>query len=445
MSQSGGLDVDATLREAHAALEQGNPCLVSTLSEMVLESGHRPPLALSLLGLVGLAVREYKRAMDLLREVQTMTPGDVHLKQHLDMAKKLAREQALQRPDGRKRFLVIKPWGYGFCSDLDHVLGCLLLAEMTARIPIVYWGAGSRFRHEADDNAWPRFFEPVSKYTLADVAGKGLSWFPPKWNDTTIHEPEVNKMVGEFCRMGGILFFNRREDVAVSDMHIPVYEVASWLRAGTPLAGKPVDQIYRHLVKKYLKPAAAITSHVDDFAAKNFTTPVIAAHVRGSDKLVEDSLLKEKNQDTPAIIQKFLADKPAGRVFLLTDDEKVKAEYAARFGDRMITTECLRTSTAKGLHYTEQPSRSRLGVEVMVDMYLAARCDAFVGVGTSNVAAMIEHLKDWPSGTLTILSPSIHYIRNPFLHRWELPPEKIEHIKRIEREQQERERASGSG
>jgi hypothetical protein len=443
MSQP-GVDVAATLHEAQAAYQQGNICLVNTLCDIVLATGERPALAVSLLSLVAMHVREFKLAMDLMREVQSVAPGDVHLKQHLDMARKLAREQALQRPDGRKRFLLIKAWGYGFCSDLDHVLGCLLLAEMTGRIPIVHWGAGSRFRDEPDDNAWPRFFEPVSKYTLADIVGKRMSWFPPKWNDGNIHDAEVNRMVGPYSRMGGILFFNRREDVAVSDMHIPVYELLPWLRQGAPLSGKEPDQVFRYLVKKYLKPLPSITAQVDGFAAKHFTGPIIAAHVRGSDKLVEDALLKEKNQETPAVIEKFLADKPAGRVFLLTDDEKVKAEYTARFGDRMIITGALRTSTAKGLHYTEQSSRSRLGVEVMVDMYLAARCDAFVGVGSSNVAATIEHLKDWPPGSLTILSRSIHYIRNPFLHRWELPPEMVEHLKKVEREQLERERAGGA-
>ena len=112
---------------------------------------------------------------------------------------------------------------------------------------------------------------------------------------------------------------------------------------------------------------------------------------------------------------------------------------------RLITTECLRTSTAQGLHYSEQPERVRLGVEVVVDMYLAARCDAFVGVGTSNVAAMVEHLKDWAPGALTLLSPSLHYVRNPFLHRWQLSEEAIAHIQRAEREQRAREQASGAG
>src|ERR1051325_2854172 len=156
MSQPGP-DIEAILNEARAAYEQGNLCLVNILCNAILQSGERPLLAVSLLAMVAMHLREYKVATDLLREVQAQTPGDIHLRQHLDMAKKLAREQALQRPDGRKRYLVIKPWGYGFCSDLDHVLGALLLAEMTGRTPIVHWGAGSRFRDEAEDRPRAHF------------------------------------------------------------------------------------------------------------------------------------------------------------------------------------------------------------------------------------------------------------------------------------------------
>ncbi len=37
------------------------------------------------------------------------------------------------------RFLLIKSWGCGFWSDVDHVMGQLLVAEITNRIPVIYW------------------------------------------------------------------------------------------------------------------------------------------------------------------------------------------------------------------------------------------------------------------------------------------------------------------
>jgi hypothetical protein len=41
-------------------------------------------------------------------------------------------------PDGHARYLLIKAWGFGFWADLDHVLGALLLADLTRRVPVVY-------------------------------------------------------------------------------------------------------------------------------------------------------------------------------------------------------------------------------------------------------------------------------------------------------------------
>src|SRR5262249_40410723 len=158
---------------------------------------------------------------------------------------------------------------------------------------------------------WTTFFEPVSKHTIADLAGRNLSWFPAKWSDANIREPEVNKMEGEWSRMAAIYFFNQRADVAVSDMYNATAELCAWIRAGTPYAGMPVSRIYRELVKKYLRPRPQVTARVDAFAAERFAgAPVIAAHVRGSDKVVEDAQLGEKNKNTVGIVGEFLASRP---------------------------------------------------------------------------------------------------------------------------------------
>jgi protein O-GlcNAc transferase len=435
------INLEASLNDAVAAYQQGNLALTDVAAQTLLYAGHRHPLALSLLGAVALSVKECKRAVDLLGEASTKAPADPEIKRLLNEARKGMREQALIRADGRKRFLLIKPWGYGFCSDLDHVLGSLLLAELTGRVPIVHWGKGSLFRDESDANAWPRFFEPVSPYTLEDLVGKKHSFFPPKWNDKNLDEPEVNKFDGEWSRMGPVLYLNRREDVAITDFHMAVVALLFWARPGTPFAGKTVPQAYRMLVRKYLKPSREVLERVEAFAARHFTSrPVIGVHARGGDKPVEDAELRERNKTTPEIVQGLVSQNPAARVFLLTDDAAIRAEYAARFGDRLMTTECARTTSAKGLHYTEQHSRAQLGIEVLVDMYLAARCDHFIGVGTSNVAAMIEHLRDWPAGTLDLRPHSTHSMLNSFLYRHVLPPELEEAFLRSVRAQQERER-----
>jgi len=437
------IDFQAYTADALQAWHQGNLPLTDVLCDIMVRMGCADPVVVGLQGLVALNVGEYKRAVDLLT---TATKGmaDPQLREGLNAARKGLREQAMVRADGRKRYLVIKAWGYGFCSDLDHVLGCLLLAELTGRVPVIEWGRSSLFRDESDEDAWVRFFEPVSAVRASELMGKKLTYFPPKWNDGNLLEAEVNKFGGAWARMGACLYLNRREDVAVSDVHMSVTQVLSWARAGTAWAAMSPPAAYRAIVKKYLRPSAEVARRVEAFAQEHFTaTPMIGVHARGGDKPVEDPILSERNKTTPELVDALLAKHPGAKVFLLTDDVKLREQYAARYGAKLVTTECLRTSTAHGLHYLQHESRTRLGLEVMVDMYLAARCDYFIGVGTSNVSAMIEHLKDWPEGTLDLRPFSAHYNLNPFLYRYSLSAEQEAELRATNEAQKARERQGG--
>lgn len=49
----------------------------------------------------------------------------------------------------------------------------------------------------------------------------------------------------------------------------------------------------------------------------------------------------------------------------------------------------------------------RLGVEVLIDAYLAARCQWFVGDGASGVSCAIAHLKEWPSDALHLVRQNV--------------------------------------
>lgn len=79
----------------------------------------------------------------------------------------------------KDRFLLIKSWGCGFWSDVDHVMGQLLAAELTNRIPIVYWGPNSLYAGSFQSNAFELYFEPVSNYSIHDIAWAGYTYYPP--------------------------------------------------------------------------------------------------------------------------------------------------------------------------------------------------------------------------------------------------------------------------
>ena len=112
--------------------------------------------------------------------------------------------------------------GYGFWSDVDHVIGQLLIAELSNRIPVVHWGKNSLFSDVSNSNAFDLYFEPVSSLAIDDLASCDLSFFPPKWNAGNLHQEDHHKWYGPFGRQNGIFFLGRDEDVVVSDFHTQV-------------------------------------------------------------------------------------------------------------------------------------------------------------------------------------------------------------------------------
>jgi hypothetical protein len=72
-------------------------------------------------------------------------------------------------PPRGERYLLIKGWGFGFWADMAHVTGSLLLAEITGRIPLVYWGPESLFGDSRSTTPSPSTFEPVSSLSLEQL------------------------------------------------------------------------------------------------------------------------------------------------------------------------------------------------------------------------------------------------------------------------------------
>ena len=75
-------------------------------------------------------------------------PSDLHGLQLAHETRSPSNPQGRIHPsdyEGEQRFLLIKAWGFGFWSDVLHVLGGLMLAELTRRQPVVFWGSNSLY------------------------------------------------------------------------------------------------------------------------------------------------------------------------------------------------------------------------------------------------------------------------------------------------------------
>ena len=356
------------------------------------------------------------RAIAYLLAATAVVPEDSELQQALRTARVAAGEAAKTRNSG-ERFLLIKAWGYGFWSDVDHVLGQLLLADMTGRIPVVHWGSNSRFSELASADAFGLYFRPVSSYTIDDLPSRSSTYYPPKWSASNLRAENVQKFDGLGSRLSGLYFLNRPEQVVVSDFHTPILNLIPWLTEDCMYFGMSVDDIYRHLLLNRLTLNARISELVEDYwRARMAGGEWIAVHARGSDKALEMNLPRIDQEYFPKV-DALLEEHSNLRIFLLTDSEPYLRQFAQRYGGRLTYTPATRTSTNEGVHYGKHPPR-RVAEEVILDTYVAARCEFFVGNARSNVSAMIGYLKRWAPGRYFSFSGNCLTTRDLYLHEW---------------------------
>lgn len=417
-----------TVEEAERYLDEGSLGVAELIAFAALIQSPQNPRLWSVLAKLAEAIGQPDRAARYSLAAKA-----------LDLGSDLPRAEPWPGPVGgppapsADRYLLIKAWGYGFCSDVDHVLGCLLLAEMTGRTPVTWWGDNSLFRDQPGEDAWRLYFEPLSDVKAQDLIGQGHDFWPPKWNDGNLLKDPVDKHDGPYARLSALHFLNRPERVLVSDYHTGVSILTRWLRPGHPAFGMTTEGVIRYLVAKYLRPVAEVREQVEAFAAKHFGSgQVIGVHVRGTDKFLEDPEHAQRMGMIPGAVDHLAGGDKSARIFLMTDSTQVVQMYQKRYGPRLVMTEAYRTNTRVGLPFLGTRDKKRLGIDVMRDIYLAARCHKFVGLGSSNVANLIYHLKDWPAGSTVILGPMMMHMQEPsqFMSVEQLkryfPPEQVD-------------------
>jgi len=377
------------------ALKTNDVAGAEIAARLMLDDAPGDAAALHILGVIAAKVQAFDLAEDYFARALAAEPGNAQIAQNLAAARTAPRPQFIAGP----RFLVIREWGFGFWSDVSHVLGALLLAEATGRIPVTWWGSQSLFSDGADRDAFQDYFQPVSDVTLQNLP---TGFFPPRWNATNLKTTTDAKWQG---RTGPVYFLNRPERVAVCDFFVAVPNVIPWLPPTHSLHGKTVDAAYRYLTDKYLRPRADIIAACDVFFDKELKgAPFAAAHLRGGDKFREDENARAVNQAILSLLAEVDSSLP---ILALTDDERCLSMLRSTFGTRVIATQCQRSHTNEGVHLLPNTLPIPAGREAMIDVYLALRAQRFIGNGLSNVSAMVSVLKDWAQDSCTLIGPSI--------------------------------------
>lgn len=350
--------------------------------------------ALLALNLPGPAVKAFREALE----------ADPDLDEAIEDLRMAEAASHGTTPAAGPRYLVIREWMEGFWSDVDHVIGACTVAEAAGRTPIVHWGVQSRYCSANGDNAWTKFFRPLAGACLDDARNAG-SFYPPRWNAENLESVIVERGTGPDPCSCALDMLGRTEDVVVSDFHCSIAEILPYLPADHPAAGKSVADARMLAIERYLRPIPKIAGRVEEFVSLHFGPgPMLGVHFRELDKGSEQNGLDEINAGYPEAIERQLAADPAMKMFLMTDSETFASWCRATYGTRVVTTSARRADGSVGLHFMAADDRAELGVEVLIDTLLAARCDRFIGLASSNVSLFVRDLKPWPTGTCHLFS-----------------------------------------
>jgi protein O-GlcNAc transferase len=399
------------LDAARYCVDHGNLAAADILCRDTLDSEPESARAYSLLGTVAARLQDHERAAEYLR-LAVKHGGGFAAKRALTAVRRAGGSKP--EPNG-PRYLVIKSWAAGFWSNVNHVVGGLILAEITGRLPIVWWGKLSLFGDGTDRNAFEFYFEPVSGPSPRDIFTRSdATFFPSKWTPWNLLSEQSTALLPYNQRMGAIYFLNRPETVAVADFFLSVAEIAPWIPASHHLAGLPVADLYRYAIAKYLRPVPAIVAGAEQFIAQRFGGAAFAAaHLRGSDKARE---IVNMEAGLGMAFDRIDAVRGETPIFIMTDDQRLADQAAARYGARAVMTDCRRTGSDVGTHFLQDVDRRRLGEEVMRDVYIALGAARFVGLGASNLAAMVSMMRPWPTDGCELIGEPMLLRRSAFLY-----------------------------
>lgn len=312
-------------------------------------------------------------------------------------------------PINQDKYLIIKAWGHGFWSEVHHLLAQLLVAELTHRTPIPYWGTNCLFKKQSSTNGIHDFFKGFENSNVTLLCETG-DIYPPKWNSSNITTENLQKFSGDYAKRSAQYFFNRPERVVVSDFYTSLTSIKPWISKDSIYFDMSEDDIYKHMFAKFITPTDVIQAAADYFyqshmAQRNW----IAVHMRGSDKIHESPGLQRTNAHYFGFIERMLELNPGIGIFLMTDAIPILEAFQLKYGERVIFTSSERTASNVGVHLSTNDGY-KAGQEVLVDVLIALKCDYFIGNKESNVSLAIANMKRWSKGLSFVLGNEImHY------------------------------------
>ncbi|NCB51968.1 MAG: hypothetical protein EOM54_08835 [Clostridia bacterium] len=338
------------------------------------------------------------------------------------------------------KFLLIRNWSFILWADVEHVLSQLLIAELTGRIPVIYWPTHCLHNGFVHTNGFELYFEPVSQYTILDLAKPEYSYYPPIWDADNLLVEDQSKGTCLYRNIGDIICNN--SNVVIGDIYIPVYQLIPFINKNHAAYGMTVFQINCYLFRKYIRIKQDIEAEIQGYYNSWLRNEglVMAVHVlkaneepvydldvyrkkdkrhylnnplnfikkkkrpRKNRKLLEANLMYRDE------IKKFIETYNVQKIFLLTNCGQTVKEYQKEYGSMVVFTPCKRMEKDESLSAMDNPMvKRRQGIEIIKDTYLAAKCSFFIGSDCSSLSHAVSYIKDWPKNNLRLL---FHNVKN---------------------------------
>ena len=316
----------------------------------------------------------------------------------------------------QNRFLLIKSLGKSIWADVDHVMCQLLAAELTNRIPVVYWGMESLYSESISTNAYELFFEPVSNYTVHEAVRPGYTFHPPVWNPENILAEDTDRFRMEGRDLKSLM--KSDANIVVSDIYYPLSSVLAYTNRAHWSFGNTPYQIYRHLYDKYLKLKPEVKREIKKYINTNPNfrdeKPILGVHCRSNAIVNEVAQLYDLNELYKPYIWHYIERYNIRHIFLITDSKKILKQYKKLYdiNGMLLYTDSKKRPLKERIPLCLQdfPNKRHKGVElirdtieVIRDTYLAAQCDFFIGNGYSSLSNTVLRLKDWSGINIKLL------------------------------------------
>jgi len=314
-----------------------------------------------------------------------------------------------------ERYFLIKSWGYGFWSDAHHVVSQLLLAELTHRKPIIWWGTNSLYGDGSESDCFTRYFLKIGDSHFDDIPADA-SIYPPKWKINNLLKENINKWSGENSRVAAQYLFDRDETLVVSDFYSTLDSIIPWIDSKSIYYGKSEQEIYPILFQKYFKVNERLHHKINKFYEEKMSHKNwVAVHMRGTDKQEENDKLDDTNAIIYPYVDLVVNKNPELGIFLMTDSNIIYNKFQARYGKKLLTTDARRSDNESPIHISRVDGWA-IGDEIVLDAFLALRCNFFLGNKESNVSLAIYDMKNWMPGSAFLIGRGSIRTKNYNLH-----------------------------